>query len=66
MRVMHSFPVDFSTIKPGQFYNSYCGKRYIAEAPPTEEEAKEILQEWSDVPRCKKCEKVKKKLAEEK
>lgn len=61
MRVVHIFNVDFDKLKVGDRYDSYCGRGYIADEPPTKEESDIIASEWIRVPVCKKCQKMKKR-----
>lgn len=61
-RAIHMFSVDFDKLKQGQIYSSLCGKRYIAEEPPTPEECVEIQERTKDSPICRTCEREKKKL----
>ena len=53
--VVHRFRVEFDKLKDGDVYESVCGRRYIACAPPTQEECAEITERTKDSPICRKC-----------
>lgn len=61
-RVIHCFPIDFDTVKDGDIYASYCGKRFISGGPCTDEEDKLIREKTKSDPICKKCQAIKKAM----
>lgn len=53
---VHIYQVnDFSKLKSGTRYYSFCGKVFIACEPPTDEESAKIEADTKDSPVCRKC-----------
>jgi len=46
---------DLSKLRDGDYYESFCGKRFIACDPPTAEEIKMIEAKRGNDPVCRKC-----------
>lgn len=54
--VIHVLKTDTQII--GEFYSTWCGRKYIREEDPTGDEAAEIEEKFKDSRLCKRCEKA--------